>query len=190
MKQRAIFIDRDGALNEEVGYITELSQFRLYGFSARAVKLINDAGRLAIVTTNQAGIARGLFSENFLAQLHGRMEAVLRRQGARLDAIYYCPHHPEFGDAPYRRDCDCRKPKPGLLERAARDFGLDLPECFMIGDRYRDIETGHVVGARSVMTLTGHGRAEYQARRASWPRPPERVAENLLEAVEWILRNS
>lgn len=189
MRDRAIFIDRDGTLNEEVGYITEIAQFQLFDFSAEAVKLINEAGWRAIVVTNQSGIARGLFTEEFLRQLHAQMEAFLRERRARFDAIYYCPHHPEMGEPPWRQECDCRKPKPGLIERAARDFALDLKKCFVIGDRYRDLEMGWAAGARSVMVMSGYGCQEYEMERESWPRQPDHVANNLLEAVRWILRN-
>jgi D-glycero-D-manno-heptose 1,7-bisphosphate phosphatase len=206
MNNRAIFIDRDGTLNEEVGYITEMAQFRLFDFAAESVKLINDAGWRAVVITNQAGIARGHYSEDFLRQLHARMEQSLLRQGARLDAIYYCPHHPDFGEPPYRQNCNCRKPKPGLMEKAANAFCLDLNECYVIGDRYSDVETGHSAGARSVMVMTGNGREEYsqagsQAQAASQEgdsdrkreprtRQADHVCENLLEAVRWIFRNN
>jgi D-glycero-D-manno-heptose 1,7-bisphosphate phosphatase len=195
MSDRAIFIDRDGTLNEEVGYITELTQFRLFDFAAEAVRLINDANWRAIVLTNQSGIARGLFDEEFLLRLHSRMEASLKLEGARLDAIYYCPHHPEFGEPPYHQDCNCRKPKPGLIERAMEDFQLDLKRSFVIGDRYRDVETGCRAGTRCVMVMTGHGREEFRTQRASpngqgqWEQKgqPEHIAENLVEAVRWIL---
>ena len=147
MKNRAIFIDRDGTLNEEVGYITEISQFRLFDFAAESIKLINDAGWYAVIITNQAGIARGQYTEEFLRHLHAEMESSLRRRGARLDAIYYCPHHPDFGVPPYRQDCNCRKPKPGLIDKASRDLSLDLKGCYVIGDRVRDVETGHARGS-------------------------------------------
>jgi D-glycero-D-manno-heptose 1,7-bisphosphate phosphatase len=190
MGERAIFIDRDGTLNEEVGFITDPSQFRLFDFAAEAIRLINDAGWRAIVITNQSGIARGLFTEEFLLRLHTQMQSVLWQEGARLDAIYYCPHHPEAGDPPYLQDCVCRKPKPGLMERAARDFDLVLRECFVVGDRHRDVELGLAAGARSVMVMTGGGREEYLKDSALWTRQPDRVAENLLDAVKWILSAS
>jgi D-glycero-D-manno-heptose 1,7-bisphosphate phosphatase len=116
------------------------------------------------------------------------MEDSLRAQAARLDAIYSCVHHPGFGHPPLR--CDCRKPRPGLIERAAKDFDLDLSECFVVGDRYRDVETGHAAGASGVLVMTGFGTEEYEAERERWPRQPEFVAENLLEAVRWILANA
>lgn len=185
--KRAIFLDRDGTMNEEVGYVNHLSRFQLFDFTAEAVRLINEAGWRAIMITNQSGVARGYFPEELLLKVHRQLEESLKRQGARLDAIYYCPHHPTIGEPPYRQDCDCRKPKPGLLVRAAQDFGLDLAQCFVVGDRYRDIEMAHAAGARGVMVLTGYGLGEYEYQRASWPRKPEHIAENLLEAVKWIL---
>ena len=187
---KAILIDRDGTINEDVGFITQLYQLRLYNFAAESIKLINEAGRHAIVITNQSGIARGLFNEDFLLRLHERMESLLSREGARIDAYYYCPHHPEFGAPPFRQNCDCRKPKPGMIRKAARDFKLDLKECYVIGDRYRDIEMAYAAGAHSVMIMSGYGRAEYLSKHDSWPQQPEHVAENLLEAVKWILRES
>jgi D-glycero-D-manno-heptose 1,7-bisphosphate phosphatase len=189
MTNRAIFLDRDGTLNVEDGHITSPDRFRLYSFAAEAVRLINQSGWKAIVLTNQSGIARDYFTEAALVEIHERMEESLRLQGARIDAIYYCAHHPDYGSPPYRLDCDCRKPKPGMVERAARDFNLDLNRCYAIGDRYRDIEAGHAAGGRGVMVLTGFGREEYEIDRQCWPRQPDHVAEDLLEAVKWILRN-
>ena len=192
----AIFLDRDGTLNEERGYITEVSQFSLYHYAAEAVRLINEAGLLAVVITNQAGIARGLYTEGFLNELHIEMQAVLQSQGARLDGVYYCPHLMPERFAPhehvealssYRIACECRKPKPGLLERAARELAIDLAASYVVGDRYGDIEAGHAVGARGVLLETGHGANEL-ALRHEWPRPPELMAENLLNAVQTILR--
>ena len=190
MANRAIFLDRDGTLNEEVGYITEPAQFRLYDFATEAVRAINDAGWRAIVVTNQAGVARGFYDEDFLAGIHRQMQSMLETNGAVIDAVYYCPHHPEVGEPPYCLVCDCRKPKPGMLERAARDFDLNLPECFVIGDRYGDVALAHAVGARGVLLLSGHGRSEYENDRDAWPREPDHVAENLMEAVRWVLQIS
>jgi D-glycero-D-manno-heptose 1,7-bisphosphate phosphatase len=185
--KRAIFIDRDGTLNEEVGYIRELQQFRLYDFAAEAVRLINTAGWRAIVITNQSGIARGLLTERFLAEVHGQMNMELEKAGARVDAIYHCPHHPNLGVPPFRLDCDCRKPKPGLLRRAAADFQLDLSASVVIGDRFRDVETAQAVGAKGVLVLTGYGQKELETQSAV---QPDHVAENLLEAVQWIIQES
>jgi D-glycero-D-manno-heptose 1,7-bisphosphate phosphatase len=189
MINRAIFLDRDGTLNVEDGHITSPERFRLYSFAAEAVRLINQSGWKAIVLTNQSGIARDYFTEATLAEIHELMRESLGLQGARLDAIYYCAHHPDYGSPPYRLACGCRKPKPGLAEMAARDFNLDLNRCYVVGDRYRDVEAGHAAGARGVMVMTGYGREEYEADRGRWPRQPDHVAEDLLDAVKWILRS-
>jgi D-glycero-D-manno-heptose 1,7-bisphosphate phosphatase len=192
----AIFFDRDGTLNEECGYVTELSQFNLYDYAAAAVRHVNAAGWLAVVITNQAGIARGLYHESFLHEVHAALRARLQAQGARLDGIYYCPHlmpekfapH-EYIEAlsPYRIECECRKPKPGLLERAARELAIDLTQSYVIGDRYGDVAAGHAVGARGVLLKTGHGTHEI-TQCNEWSRPPEFIAANVLEAVKTILR--
>ncbi len=188
--RRAIFIDRDGTLNEEVGYVCSLDEFRLYDFAAESVRLINEAGWLAIVVTSQAGVARGFYTEDFLAEVHDNMTAQLASEGARLDAIYYCPHHPTEGELPYRQVCDCRKPKPGMLHRAAADFNLDLTESVVIGDRFRDFAMAQAVGGSSVLVLTGYGKEEFEQDRNNWPQQPDFVAENLLEAVRWVINSN
>lgn len=191
--RRAIFLDRDGTLNEEVGYLRSLGDLRFCAGAVEAVRLINEAGWLAIVLTNQSGVARGLFPESFVAEVHVEMQRRLQAAGAHLDAFYTCPHLPVGGaDVSetlnrYRVECDCRKPKPGLIVQATADFEIDVSCSSVIGDRYRDVEMGHNAGAQSGLVLTGHGREEY-AQRAQWPRQPEFVAANVLEAVKTILK--
>jgi D-glycero-D-manno-heptose 1,7-bisphosphate phosphatase len=187
VKNIAVFLDRDGTVSEEVGYINHLSRFRLFPWTATAIKRINDAGLKAILITNQAGVARGYFTEELLTSVHDYLCDELVAGGARLDAIYYCPHHPNEGVPPYRTSCDCRKPKTGLLERAAREHEIDLSRSFMIGDRYSDVELARRVGARGVMVLSGYGRGEYEYQRASWAGSPDHIAEDLAAAVDWIL---
>jgi D-glycero-D-manno-heptose 1,7-bisphosphate phosphatase len=184
---RAVFIDRDGTISEEVGYIGHPDLLRIYPWAPSAIRKLNLAGIRAILATNQAGIARGYFREESLESIHARLEAALAREGARLDAIYYCPHHPEAAIPSYRQDCDCRKPKPGMVLRAAEKFALDLSSSFVIGDRYCDVETAHRAGARGVLVLSGYGNGEYTYQSASWPRQPDHVAADLSEAVDWIL---
>jgi D-glycero-D-manno-heptose 1,7-bisphosphate phosphatase len=197
--RNAIFIDRDGTLIEEVGYLRRLSDLRLCTGATEAVRRINQAGWLAIVLTNQSGVARGLFSESFLAEAHGELQRQLAAAGARVDAFYYCPHLPPgecesvgAGEdlSRYRVECDCRKPKPGLIARAAADFGIEVASSFVIGDRYRDVEMAHAAGAQGVLVLTGYGRDEYAAQRDRWPRQPELVADDLLAAVTVILSSA
>lgn len=190
MKRRAIFLDRDGTINHDVGYVTAPEQFRLYDFAAPAISLINRAGWLAIVVTNQAAIARGLTTADSLAALHQTMTTELARDGARIDAIYYCPHYPAdpgTAETGLRVRCACRKPEPGLLHQAAREHGLDLTASWMVGDRYRDLAAGFAAGARGVLVRTGHGTPEFEGERPAWPRQPDHIAADLLAAVEWII---
>jgi D-glycero-D-manno-heptose 1,7-bisphosphate phosphatase len=185
--RRAVFIDRDGTISEEVGYVNHVSRYRVFPFAAEAVRALNDAGWLAVLVTNQAGVARGYFKEEIIGQVHKLLTDELARGGARLDAIYYCPHHPSVGEPPYRQDCDCRKPKPGLLLRAARELDLDLARCWMVGDRHSDTELARNAGVRSAFVLTGYGRGELEHQSAAWRYRPDLVAENLLEAVQKIV---
>ena len=183
----AVFIDRDGTLAHEVGYVNHVSRFRLYPWAVDSVRLLNHAGVLAVVVTNQAGVARGYFPESLVAEVHALMNAALEAGGARLDGIYYCPHHPSAGEPPYRQDCACRKPRPGLLHRAARDLDIDLARSWVVGDRDADVALARSVGARACLVKTGYGQGELLWHAPSWPRPPDVVAEHLLEAVERIL---
>lgn len=190
MRQPAVFIDRDGTISEEVGYVNHPTRFQLYPYSSSAVKMLNDKGWLAVVVTNQAGVARGYFSEDIVKQIHGKMERELLDASARLDAVYYCVHHPTVGEPPYRLDCDCRKPKAGLIKRAASDFEIDLSSSWVVGDRYSDVELARNAGLRSGFVLSGYGRGEWEYQRAGWKYQPDIVCENLLEAVELILKRN
>jgi D-glycero-D-manno-heptose 1,7-bisphosphate phosphatase len=180
---RAVFIDRDGTLSEEVGYINHPERFRLFPYAAEAIRRLNENGWLAIVTTNQAGVARGYFSEEMIETVHNGMKDKLAIDGARLDAIYYCAHHPSVGEPPYRVECNCRKPKPGLITRAAADFEIDLKNSWMVGDRYSDIQMARNAGVKSAFVLSGYGRGEWEHQRQSWTEQPDMVAENLLQVV-------
>lgn len=187
MKRRAVFIDRDGTISEEVGYINHSSRFRLFPYSAEAIRHLNDSGWLAIVITNQAGVARGYFSEAMIETVHAQMKKEVTAAGGKIDAIYYCAHHPSVGEAPYRIDCECRKPKPGLITRAANDLDIDLASSWMIGDRYSDVELARNAGVKSFFVLSGYGRGEWEHQRSSWSAQPDLVAGNLLEAVQMIV---
>jgi D-glycero-D-manno-heptose 1,7-bisphosphate phosphatase len=140
-----------------------------------------------VVVTNQAGIARGYFSEEVLQAVNDALTTELRRAGARLDGLYVCVHHPSEGEPPYRAQCECRKPRPGLLHRAAAELGLDLGRSTMVGDKPSDLVPGRAVGAAAVLVLTGYGRGEWEYRRAYFPVEPDHVATDLLEAVDWAL---
>ena len=173
----AIFLDRDGTLNEPVGFVNHASLFRLFPWTVDAIRLINREGYLAVVVTNQSGVARGLYTEELLSEVHEEFEKTLAGAGAHLDGIYYCPHGP-IGSA-----CDCRKPKPGMLHRAEKDLGVDLSRSVVVGDSYSDLELGWNVGARSALVLTGFGRGYLEHQRSGWARQPDWVAPNLYSAL-------
>jgi D-glycero-D-manno-heptose 1,7-bisphosphate phosphatase len=177
----AVFLDRDGTISEEVGYLNHASRFRMFPFVAAAVRKLNEAGLSVIVITNQSGVARGYFPVTLVETVHTLMTKQLAELGAKLDGIYYCPH--TSADA-----CACRKPKTGLLERAARELALDLRRSFVVGDRYGDVELAHRVGATGVLVRTGYGEGELAWHAAKWPAPPDFVADDLAGAADWVLR--
>ena len=187
MRRPAIFMDRDGTLSEEVGYVNHLDRYRLLPHSLEAVRLINGAGFLAIVTTNQSGVARGYFSDALVQEVHTRLRDWMREGGARLDAIYYCPHHPVEGRPPLRSACDCRKPRPGMILRAAREHEIDLGRSYAIGDSRVDIEAAAGAGIPGVLVLTGYGRGIVEHQRHTLKTSPLEIRDNLLEAVRFIL---
>jgi len=183
----AVFLDRDGTLNEEVGYLNHIDRLRIYPCAAEAIRKLNRAGVPAVVVTNQSGVGRGYFSEDLVLSVHSHIADQLASQGARIDAFCYCPHHPDAIVAEYRRECRCRKPAPGMVEQAARDLRLDPQRSYVVGDTSRDLELAYNVGARAALVMTGYGRGVYEYRRHEWARQPDLVVENVLEAVERIL---
>jgi histidinol-phosphate phosphatase family protein len=174
----AVFLDRDGTVNEEVNYLDHPDQLRLIQGAGQAIHLLNQAALPAILVTNQSALGRGYLSRKRLNEVHDELARQLGACDARLDAIYYCPHRPDEG-------CACRKPQPGLLERAAEEHGLDLDRCFLIGDNASDLEAGRRAGCRTALVLTGYGAEQRAAIEAS--APPDFVARDLLDAVHWIL---
>ena len=179
----AVFLDRDGTICEEMGYVNHTDRLQIFPYAANAIRHLNEAQIPVVVITNQSGIARGIFPESLVHQIHKKMIAELAAGGAWIDAIYFCPHKKE--DA-----CDCRKPKPGLIELAARVHGLDLPASWVVGDRYADVEMAHRAGARGILVMTGYGRGEYELHRAKWPNPPDALADNLTQAVRLIVNGA
>lgn len=175
----AIFMDRDGTVSEEVGYMYHTGLYKPFPWTGPAIRRINESGMKAVLITNQSGIERGYFPESQVHEVHDILRAELARHHAKLDAIYFCPHRPDTG-------CECRKPRPGMLLRAQQDLEIDLTRSYMIGDKYLDVGTAHAAKARSVLVMTGYGRAEYEENK-DLPEQPDFVAENLLVAVESIL---
>ncbi|HEY5599428.1 MAG TPA: HAD-IIIA family hydrolase, partial [Candidatus Manganitrophaceae bacterium] len=175
----AVFLDRDGTIIRDVGHLSSLDQLSLIPGAARAVGRLNRAGVRTILVTNQSGVARGLFTEAFLDEAHRRLQTLLAKEGARLDRIYYCPHHPDF------MRCDCRKPEMGMVERAVREGPIDLARSYVVGDKSLDIALARG-GAKGVLVRTGYGESALQEISRSEKRP-DHVALDLSAAVEWIL---
>jgi D-glycero-D-manno-heptose 1,7-bisphosphate phosphatase len=184
--RRAVFLDRDGTLIEERGYLDRLELLDLFPWTSDALRLLNRAGYATVVVTNQGAIGRGIIDEQFLAKVHAEIDTRLARGAARIDRYYHCPHHPEATLPGYRKACRCRKPGPGMIEQACREMALDPSRSIMVGDRWLDVECGRAAGTRSVLVRTGHGGHDAD-------NPPEgacadAILNNLMEAVGWILR--
>jgi len=176
-----VFLDRDGTITEEVGYLNHINRFRLLDGVAEAIRRLNEAELPVVVVTNQSGVGRGYFPEELVREVHERMIVELRAKGARLDGVYYCPH--VTADA-----CACRKPNTGMLDEAASGLGLDLKKSFVVGDREGDVALAFRAGARSVLVRTGFGEGELAWNAKNWPQQPEFVAADLSDAVGWILK--
>jgi D-glycero-D-manno-heptose 1,7-bisphosphate phosphatase len=185
--RRACFLDRDGTLVRELDWIVSPDQLELLPGAARAVARLNEAGWTVVLATNQSAVGRGLVDEAGLERIHARLAQLLAREGARLDAIEWCPHHPTEAVGAYRRACGCRKPAPGLLLRAAERLGLDLAASAVIGDAGRDLEAAHRAGVgRAILVQSGKGERELARLAAEGAAPPE-VARDLAEAVGMLL---
>lgn len=182
-KNPAVFLDRDGTINEEVGYLSRLDELKLIPGTSEAIRLINEAGMKVVVITNQSGVARGYFTEEFVETVHGRINEILQQKGARIDRFYFCPHHPVYGNGPYKKACSCRKPESGLFLRASKEMDIDLSRSYVIGDMLKDIDAGKRVGARGILVRTGYGR------NITITDKPVYIAEDVLDAVKWILQD-
>jgi D-glycero-D-manno-heptose 1,7-bisphosphate phosphatase len=180
--QPTVFLDRDGTVSEEVGYMYDVSLYKVFPWTAQAIKRLNVHGIRVVLATNQSGVERGYFPIDMVHRVHARLNEELRKAGAHLDGVYFCPHRPDSG-------CDCRKPKPGMLTRARDEMGIDLDRAYMIGDRYTDVRTGHAAGTETVLVLTGDGHRERTAHEQSEIQP-DHIAETLAEAVDIIVEQS
>ncbi len=184
----AVFLDRDGTINEELNFIRRPDEVVLIPGAADAIRALNQRGFVTCVISNQSGVARGYLTENDLVPIHARLEEELARSGARVDRIAYCPHHPTEGVPPYNTVCRCRKPATGMLDDAARELDIDLARSFVVGDRLTDIEAGKNAGATSVLVLTGYGRQALADLENNGASQPDCIAEDLAAAVEYILQ--
>lgn len=185
-KKGAVFLDRDGTIIEDRDYLSDPKDIKLIPGSVKAVRSINNMGFKAIVVTNQSGVARGYFQEKNIAEVHEKLKELFNKEGAQIDAFYYCPHHPTAGEGPYRTECQCRKPETGMLDAAVRDFDLDQASSYVIGDKLIDIEMAQRAGARGILVKTGYGIKELEKLKANSETVPDHIAEDLLNAVEWL----
>jgi D,D-heptose 1,7-bisphosphate phosphatase len=191
-KNVAVFLDRDGTINEEVGYLDSLEKLKIIPTAEEAIKLINSHGMKAVVISNQAGVARGLFTEEFVNKVNNHLLDLLKQKGALIDKFYYCPHHPKEGKGIYLQKCSCRKPAPGMLLQAAQELNIDLLNSYFIGDRFIDMEAAKKVGAKGILVKTGYGEDLLQddgPDQATAEGTPDFVAADILEAVQWILKD-
>jgi D-glycero-D-manno-heptose 1,7-bisphosphate phosphatase len=191
-KNIAVFLDRDGVINEEVGYLDSLDKLMIISTAYKAIKLINVSGMKSVVISNQAGVAKGFFTEEFVNIVNQHIQDALNKKGAKIDKFYYCPHHSTEGKGIYRQDCNCRKPRPGMLLQAAKELNIDLAHSYFIGDRFRDMETAKKVGAKGILVKTGYGNDLLQddgPDKATPENKPDFIAADILDAVQWIIND-
>lgn len=184
----AVFLDRDGTLNVDVGYMHRMDQLELFPWTGDALRLLKRAGYLLVVVTNQSGIARGMIEYPFIQRAHDEMRQRLQGAGADLDALYFCPHHPAGSVAEFSIDCRCRKPFTGMVDAAVRDLGIDLSRSWVVGDKWLDVQMGHAAGMKSILVRTGWGVQQEAARPDG--QPVEAVCDNLMHAVSVILTSA
>lgn len=183
----AVFLDRDGTINEQMGYVNHVDRFQMLPGAASAIRMLNEVKVPVVVVTNQSGLARGYFPPQVLDAVHEKMKDALAKERAHVDGIYICPHHPEAKEEQYRLACSCRKPKTGLFELAARDLEIDLEKSYVVGDRWSDLKAAVNCHATPVLVLTGYGKGDYDYIGPQQEVQPSFVAQNLKEAVQWIL---
>ncbi|MFC1940600.1 D-glycero-alpha-D-manno-heptose-1,7-bisphosphate 7-phosphatase [Chloroflexota bacterium] len=182
--ERAVFLDRDGTIIEDIGYPHERSIIKFLPRVSKAVRLLNESGFKVIIITNQAGVARGYFTEDTVKEINKYIQETLTKERAFIDMIYYCPHHIDGIIEKYRKDCYCRKPNPGMIEQAAREFGIDLEKSFVIGDKSSDIEAGRRAGCRTVLLTTENPSLNDKGTIVI----SDYTAPDLYEAVKWLVK--
>lgn len=187
MKKPAVFIDRDGTINEQLGYINHRSRFVILPGVCEAVSLLNKNNFWAIIVSNQGGVARGYYPLELVDEIHTFLKSSLKKDGAVIDGIFFCPHHPAGILPEYSSDCDCRKPKPGLIKQALEAFDIDMSNSYVVGDRYVEIELASHLKLKGILVKTGYGLGEIEYILPQKTTKPAHVAEDLLGAVKWIL---
>lgn len=189
MSRPAVFLDRDGTINEQRGYINHISRFVLLPGTAEAVRLLNEHGFLAIIVTNQSGVARGYFPIELVNEVHEHLKELLRKEGAYVDGIFFCPHYHRGEVGEYTIECNCRKPRPGLIEKARKNLDIDMAGSYLIGDRVSDIELAKRCNLKGVLVKTGYGKGDLEYVFPNSRAKPLHVAKDLLAAVRWIIKD-
>jgi len=184
--RRAVFLDRDGTINEEVGYLCRLEDLALIEGAGSAIRLLNDSGYKVVVITNQSGVARGLFDEIFVRKVHEEMARRLSKSNASVDRWYYCPHHATEGKGKYKVECNCRKPFTGMIDLAIKELGIIPEKSFVVGDSIRDLEIAWHVGAKPILVLTGYGKKTLSRLLPDQKKKLPHIALNLFDACTWI----
>jgi D-glycero-D-manno-heptose 1,7-bisphosphate phosphatase len=188
MKKPAVFIDRDGTINEQMGYINHVSRFKILPGVPQAIRMLNRHGFLVLVVSNQSGVARGYYPMDLVETIHHLMVAHIKEKKGVIDAVFFCPHHPAGSVQEFSRECNCRKPKTGLIEQACKSFEIDLRRSFVVGDMCTDIELAHRAGLKGVLVKTGYGLGEIEYILPRKTAKPAHIAADLLDAVRWIMR--
>ena len=188
MKKPAVFIDRDGTINEQMGYINHVSRFKILPRVPQAIRMLNRHGFLVLVVSNQSGVARGYYPMDLVETIHHLMVARIKEKQGVIDGVFFCPHHPAGSVPEFSRECNCRKPKTGLIEQACKSFEIDLRRSFVVGDMCTDIELAHRAGLKGVLVKTGYGLGEIEYILSRKAAKPAHIAEDLLDAVRWIMR--
>jgi D-glycero-D-manno-heptose 1,7-bisphosphate phosphatase len=189
VRKPAVFIDRDGTINEQMGYINHISRFVLLPGTAEAIKILNRHDFLAIVLTNQSGVARGYFPIDFVEKIHSYMKGLLQKKGAVIDGIYFCPHYKEGVVPEFSIACACRKPQTGLIETACENFDIDMANSYVVGDSYSDIDMAHRSNLKGILVTTGYGLGEIDYVLPGSPNKPVHIAKDLLHAARWIIED-
>jgi D-glycero-D-manno-heptose 1,7-bisphosphate phosphatase len=187
IKKKAVFLDRDGTINKDVGYPSSFSMIEIFPYSFEAIRKINEAGLLAVIVSNQSGVGRGLIVEKDLHEIHQKLRATFAERNAHFDGVYYCPHYRLSSISQYRKNCRCRKPNPGMGLQAAADLNIDMNNSYMVGDKVEDILFGRNIQANPILLLTGFGQKALPKLKKKGI-VPAYVASNLLDAVNWILK--
>jgi D-glycero-D-manno-heptose 1,7-bisphosphate phosphatase len=188
VKRPAVFMDRDGTVNEQMGYVNHISRFHLLPGVCEAIRLLNERNFLAIIVTNQSGVARGYFPLRLVHEIHAMLEDTLKKEGASIDGIFFCPHHPRGTIPEFTRECDCRKPGTGLIKKACDSFDIDMSRSCVVGDHYTDLEMARRCDVDGILVKTGYGLGDLTYMLPQMPIKPCYIAYDLLDAVKWIIQ--